>query len=72
MAILARESGEFAEGESKILTPALGVSYIAAEAIGAFKDKGDERIELKVTTKPNKGLIKKLASAPEFDRQNIL
>ncbi|MBH0058119.1 3'(2'),5'-bisphosphate nucleotidase CysQ [Pseudoalteromonas sp. SWXJZ94C] len=42
--------------------PALGVSYIAAEAIGAFKDKGDERIELKVTTKPNKGLIRVVGS----------
>ena len=38
--------------------PALGVSYLASEAIGAFKDKGDERIELKVTTKPNTGLIR--------------
>ena len=42
--------------------PALGVSYIAAEAIGAFKDKGDERIELKVTRKPNKGLIRVVGS----------
>ena len=29
---------------------------------GAFKDKGDERIELKVTTKPNKGLIRVVGS----------
>jgi 3'(2'), 5'-bisphosphate nucleotidase len=42
--------------------PALGVSYIASNAIGAFKDKGDERIELKVTRKPNKGLIRVVGS----------
>jgi 3'(2'), 5'-bisphosphate nucleotidase len=42
--------------------PALGVSYLAAEAIGAFKDRGDERIELKVTTKANKGLIRVVGS----------
>ncbi len=42
--------------------PALGVSYLAAEGIGAFKDSGDERIELKVTTKPNKGLIRVVGS----------
>lgn len=42
--------------------PALGVSYLASDAIGAFKDTGDERIELKVTTKPNKGLIRVVGS----------
>ncbi|NOU51172.1 3'(2'),5'-bisphosphate nucleotidase CysQ [Pseudoalteromonas sp. JBTF-M23] len=37
--------------------PALNESYLAAEAIGAFKECGEARIELKVTEKPNKGTI---------------
>ncbi|WP_105167012.1 3'(2'),5'-bisphosphate nucleotidase CysQ [Pseudoalteromonas sp. T1lg23B] len=37
--------------------PALNVSYLAAEAIGAFRECGEARIELKVTKKPNKGKI---------------
>lgn len=42
--------------------PALNVSYLAAEAIGAFKECGEARIELKVTQIPNEGLIKVVGS----------
>ncbi|MBS3797153.1 3'(2'),5'-bisphosphate nucleotidase CysQ [Pseudoalteromonas sp. BDTF-M6] len=42
--------------------PALGVSYLAAQDIGAFKQVGEARIELKVTTKENKGLIRVVGS----------
>lgn len=42
--------------------PALGVSYLAAKEIGAFKQQGEERIELKVTVKQNQGLIRVVGS----------
>jgi len=42
--------------------PALNVSYLAAEAIGAFKEIGEARIELKVTEVPNDGVIKVVGS----------
>ncbi|CCQ11525.1 3'(2'),5'-bisphosphate nucleotidase [Pseudoalteromonas luteoviolacea B = ATCC 29581] len=42
--------------------PALNVSYLAAEAIGAFKESGEARIELKVTTIENQGTIKVVGS----------
>ncbi|WP_151173565.1 3'(2'),5'-bisphosphate nucleotidase CysQ [Pseudoalteromonas ruthenica] len=42
--------------------PALGVSYLAAKEIGAFKQQGEERIELKVTAKQNQGLIRVVGS----------
>ncbi len=42
--------------------PALNESYLAEKSIGAFKQTGEARIELKVTTKPNQGLIKVVGS----------
>ena len=42
--------------------PALNVSYLAAEAMGAFKQCDEARIELKVTKKANTGLIKVVGS----------
>ncbi|ALO40709.1 3'(2'),5'-bisphosphate nucleotidase CysQ [Pseudoalteromonas phenolica] len=42
--------------------PALNVSYLAAEAVGAFKQCDEARIELKVTQKANTGLIKVVGS----------
>ncbi|BBN83137.1 3'(2'),5'-bisphosphate nucleotidase CysQ [Pseudoalteromonas sp. A25] len=42
--------------------PALNESYLAAEAIGAFKECGEARIELKVTEKANKGTINVVGS----------
>ncbi|MEO2267708.1 3'(2'),5'-bisphosphate nucleotidase CysQ [Pseudoalteromonas sp. YIC-656] len=42
--------------------PALGVSYLAAKDIGAFKQEGEARIELKVTEKENKGVIRVVGS----------
>ena len=42
--------------------PALNVSYLAAEAVGAFKQCDEARIELKVTKKANTGLIKVVGS----------
>lgn len=42
--------------------PALNVSYLAAEAIGAFRECGEARIELKVTKVPNQGTIKVVGS----------
>ena len=42
--------------------PALNVSYLAAEAVGAFKQCDDARIELKVTKKANTGLSKVVGS----------
>lgn len=42
--------------------PALNVSYLAAEAIGAFRECGEARIELKVTQKANTGRINVVGS----------
>lgn len=42
--------------------PALNVSYLAAEAIGAFRECGEARIELKVTQKTNTGRINVVGS----------
>ncbi|MDW7550947.1 3'(2'),5'-bisphosphate nucleotidase CysQ [Pseudoalteromonas peptidolytica] len=42
--------------------PALNESYLAEQSIGAFKQTGEARIELKVTTKPNQGVIKVVGS----------
>jgi 3'(2'), 5'-bisphosphate nucleotidase len=42
--------------------PALNLSYLAADAIGAFRECGEARIELKVTQKANKGKINVVGS----------
>ncbi|MBQ4862104.1 3'(2'),5'-bisphosphate nucleotidase CysQ [Pseudoalteromonas sp. MMG013] len=42
--------------------PALNLSYLAADAIGAFKECGEARIELKVTKKANIGRINVVGS----------
>ncbi|TMP43107.1 3'(2'),5'-bisphosphate nucleotidase [Pseudoalteromonas citrea] len=42
--------------------PALNVSYLAADAIGAFRECGEARIELKVTKKTNTGKINVVGS----------
>jgi len=42
--------------------PTLNVSYLAAEALGAFRQCNEARIELKVTKKTNSGLIKVVGS----------
>lgn len=45
-----------------VRAPALNESYLAEQSIGAFKQMGEARIELKVTHKPNQGLIKVVGS----------
>ncbi|WP_440054843.1 3'(2'),5'-bisphosphate nucleotidase CysQ [Pseudoalteromonas sp. T1lg65] len=42
--------------------PAINESYLAEKSIGAFKQCGEARIELKVTKKANTGLIKVVGS----------
>ena len=67
-----KKNGEFTvnialvENDTPVLgvvdAPALGVSYLAAKGLGAFKQEGEARIELKVTRKPNEGLIRVVGS----------
>ncbi|TMP26475.1 3'(2'),5'-bisphosphate nucleotidase [Pseudoalteromonas rubra] len=54
------ENGEPVMGV--VHAPALNVSYFAANSIGAFKECGEARIELKVTRKDNQGTIQVVGS----------
>ncbi|MDK1290450.1 3'(2'),5'-bisphosphate nucleotidase CysQ [Pseudoalteromonas umbrosa] len=45
-----------------VFAPALNICYLAAQSIGAFRECGEARIELKVTKKPNQGTIKVVGS----------
>ncbi|KZN57515.1 3'-5'-bisphosphate nucleotidase [Pseudoalteromonas luteoviolacea CPMOR-1] len=45
-----------------VFAPALNVCYLAAQSIGAFRECGEARIELKVTKKANTGTIKVVGS----------